>query len=104
MDLEKTLKARHGRYGNFAEQAKLCVSIKNIMRFSLAEDCVGMADREGWKALTPYQQEALDNIALKVSRILSGDPNYTDNWHDIQGYAKLVEDELKAIDNGNTRG
>ncbi len=31
-------------------------------------------------------------IADKIARILNGDPNYKDNWHDIQGYAKLAED------------
>ena len=36
----------------------------------------------------------LGTIADKIGRILSGDPNYADNWHDIQGYAKLVEDRL----------
>jgi hypothetical protein len=38
--------------------------------------------------------EALDMIAVKISRILTGDPNYSDNWHDIQGFAKLVENRL----------
>ena len=28
-------------------------------------------------------------------KILNGDPNYVDNWHDIIGYAKLIEDRLR---------
>ena len=24
----------------------------------------------------------------------NGDPNYADSWHDIAGYAKLVEDRI----------
>src|SRR5690606_10084595 len=33
----------------------------------------------------------------KIARILIGDPNYADNWHDIQGYAKLVEERLPTL-------
>lgn len=32
--------------------------------------------------------------AHKQARILNGDPNYADSWHDIAGYATLVEQEL----------
>lgn len=35
------------------------------------------------------QREALDMIAVKMSRILNGDPNYADHWDDIAGYAFL---------------
>ena len=35
-------------------------------------------------------------ILHKIGRILNGDPNYADSWHDIAGYAKLVEDELSG--------
>ena len=47
-----------------------------------------------WDTLQGYQKQALDTIADKISRILTGDPTYLDNWHDIQGYAKLVENIL----------
>jgi hypothetical protein len=33
-------------------------------------------------------------IQHKIARILNGDPTYTDNWHDIAGYATLVEQHL----------
>ena len=38
--------------------------------------------------------EALDMIAHKIGRILAGNPSHADHWHDIQGYAKLIEDRL----------
>lgn len=38
------------------------------------------------------QYEALDMIATKIARILSGDPNTRDHWADIAGYAKLGEE------------
>ena len=37
----------------------------------------------------PVHREALDMIALKLSRILSGQANFKDHWDDIAGYAKL---------------
>jgi len=36
-------------------------------------------------------------ILHKIARIVNGDPDYTDSWHDIAGYAKLVEDRLNGI-------
>jgi hypothetical protein len=33
-------------------------------------------------------------ILHKIARIVNGDSNYADSWHDIGGYAKLVVDEL----------
>lgn len=88
-DLDATLNERGSRYGDFRDHAVLCVNLKETMR------CW-----HGWSNLEPYQQQALETIMDKVARILNGDPNYADNWHDIQGYAKLVEDRLpKALDN-----
>lgn len=29
-----------------------------------------------------------------MKRILNGDPDYHDSWHDIAGYAQLVADQL----------
>ena len=40
-------------------------------------------------------QHALDMIAVKLGRILAGDPNYVDNWRDIAGYATKVLEQLE---------
>lgn len=40
--------------------------------------------------LSYVQAEALDMIASKISRILSGDPDFKDHWEDIVGYATLA--------------
>ena len=42
------------------------------------------------------QEDALMMISVKISRILNGDPNYSDNWRDIAGYATLVADRLDS--------
>jgi hypothetical protein len=43
-------------------------------------------------------------IQHKVARILNGEPDYSDNWHDIAGYATLVDDLLSAKPGGITDG
>lgn len=35
-------------------------------------------------------------IAVKIARILVGDCNHPDHWHDIAGYATLVADRLEG--------
>lgn len=42
-------------------------------------------------------------IAGKIARIINGDPNYVDSWHDIAGYATLIEQELKEKDANTTK-
>jgi hypothetical protein len=46
-----------------------------------------------WESLSYQQAEALDMIASKLSRIMCN-PNHKDSWHDIAGYATLVEETL----------
>lgn len=79
--VEATLAERGARYGDFSDHALIAQQLQDTMRLPA-----------GWERLTPVQKQALTVIADKIARILSGDPNYTDNWHDIQGYAKLAED------------
>lgn len=78
-----TLEQRGERYGKFADHARLSQSIKRAM----------MEGRQ-WNNLADDQREALEMVAHKVARILNGDPNYHDSWHDIIGYVKLIEERL----------
>jgi hypothetical protein len=41
------------------------------------------------------QREALDYIAGKLSRILSGQPGHADHFRDIAGYAELAARECE---------
>lgn len=86
--VDATVEERGSRYGAFKDGADIMQSLKTVMR-----------DTPNWSSLTPSQREALEMIQHKIGRILNGDPNYTDSWHDIQGYARLVEEEL----NGNVK-
>lgn len=95
MSIESTLAERGNRYGDFTDHADLAQGIQfRMQRFCLkADNADGFI--EPWKDhLNNVQRQALTVIADKIARILSGDPDYADNWHDIQGYAKLVEDRL----------
>jgi hypothetical protein len=83
MDINATLAERGARYGDFATHAAICQRIKE-----------SMWRNPGWSRLAPDQAQALETIADKIARMLNGDPNYHDNWHDIVGYAKLVADRL----------
>jgi hypothetical protein len=50
------------------------------------------ADMHGaprWHLLSASQKEALDMIAVKLSRIVCGNPSEPDHWDDIMGYALL---------------
>lgn len=84
--IDDTLAERGARYGDFTFHAEVAQQLQDVMR----TDYGGVQ----WSHLSNIQKQALTTIADKIARILTGDPNYADNWHDIQGYAKLVEDRL----------
>lgn len=83
-NLEKTLDERGKRYGEFKDIAAISQNLKNCMQ--------KFGDGSMWDRLSADKQESLEMIQHKIARILVGDPDYKDNWHDIAGYAKLAED------------
>lgn len=94
-EINKTLEERGSRYGDFTDHAAVAQALQNVMRNAYAPEKDGPAKATNlWDKLPDTQKQALTVIADKIARILTGDPNYADNWHDIQGYAKLVEDRL----------
>jgi len=86
MTIENTLVERERRYGSLKGHAAISQGLKKTM-FNAGK----------WHQLSDDKQEALEMICHKIARILNGDSEYKDNWHDICGYAKLIEDTL----NGN---
>ena len=91
MSVDNTLAERGARYGDFTDHAELAQGLQDIMRGFRKLGPQGQIVNP-WAKLDSVKRQALTVIADKIARILSGDPNYTDNWHDIQGYAKLAED------------
>lgn len=82
-DIKATLAQRGSRYGDWFEDS------------ACADGLIQHLKDYGWKDVPPMQRHALRMILTKVSRIVNGDPTYADNWHDIAGYATLVEARLK---------
>lgn len=65
-------------HGKFEDNAYVSQAIKNVMKST-----------KNWDSLTPAQIEALEMIALNMSRILGGDNNYAKHWEQIKNYAEL---------------
>jgi hypothetical protein len=84
-DINTTLSIRQGTHGDFRTNGYIMQKLKDQLRAM-----------DGWKKLSPEQREALDMICHKMGRILTGNPNEPDHWHDISGYAKLVENIIRT--------
>lgn len=69
---------RNKTHGSFEMNGKISQATKQLWRGT-----------PGWEMLTDDQREALDVIALKVSRILSGQAKFKDHWLDMGGYSHL---------------
>lgn len=82
-DVDNTLNERANTHGKFEDVA-------HYYRYSMR-----LLENHG-EHLTDSQYMALSMIFGKVARVLSGNPDFVDHWHDMQGYAKLVEDQLLA--------
>lgn len=85
MDIKATLAEREGQHGNFEEHATCTQKLKEVV-----SQCLKDFHKDD-EHLLYAQQEAIDMILHKVGRIVAGNPNIVDHWHDIAGYALLVE-------------
>lgn len=83
--LSETLADRKPRYGRFDHHAARARAFINVAEASA-----------NWNKLPPDTQHATCYILDKLARALEGDPDYSDNWHDIAGYATLIEDRLNG--------
>ena len=90
VSVDKTLNARAEMYGKFKDGAALMQSIKRTLADHAAKHGKTFADD---------QWEALEMIVHKIGRIVNGDPDVTDHWVDIAGYATLIAERLE----GNSR-
>lgn len=88
--VDEIIDDRGNQYGTFMFGANVAIRLKGTMHNAIMQQNLGLA---------PDQLLALDMIAVKISRILSGNPAHVDSWLDIAGYAKLVADRLQ----GNAR-
>ncbi len=82
MNINDTLAEREKTHGSFETHAQISQKLKLV--------CYTFSQSE----LSQDQKEAIDMICHKLARILNGNPNYHDHWHDIAGYATLVANRL----------
>lgn len=83
-NIQNTLNERNSTHGDFMPQATFAQDLKEQVR-----------DEPRYNDMSYDQKEALDMILTKISRILHGNPNHADSWHDIAGYATLVVNRLE---------
>jgi hypothetical protein len=84
--IEATLAERQSTYGNFEDVAFVTENIMSVL---------GSVRVNGLSELPTTHRMALYMIASKMARIVNGDFNFIESWHDISGYAKLVEDLIR---------
>lgn len=74
------LAQRGATHGDFKENARISQATKELWRAS-----------PGWDKLTDIEKESLEQISLKIARILSG-KSTREHWEDVGGYSKLAGD------------
>lgn len=83
-DIRKTLDEREKTHGLFATHADISQGLMQV------------CERAGYKTKLSWPQcEALEMILHKIARIINGNPDHHDHWHDIAGYAQLIADMLR---------
>lgn len=88
-EINKILEERGARYGKFKDHANIAQRLKYVVHEGISANRAEFQDD---------QTEALEMICHKIARILNGDPDYSDSWRDIAGYATLVADRLEGIE------
>ena len=74
--IEDTIEARGATHGDPERNAVVYTELRDIFATG--------------RRLDLLQEWALDMIAHKLARIVTGNPNEPDHWHDIAGYATIV--------------
>lgn len=78
MSTENLLNERGSTHGDFTDNARISQEIKRVMYTS-----------KNWDKMHDIHREALEYIAGKIGRLLSGQWDFQDSYDDIAGYAML---------------
>jgi len=79
------LKEREKTHGSYTLTAQTAQTLKRLFR-----------NAPSYADMTTAQRESMDMIAVKLARIMCGNPHDPDHWLDISGYATLIVGELNA--------
>ncbi len=80
-DIQETLSEREVQHGSFRDNAVIEVKLRHVLNL------------HGGR-LGPTQNIAVGRIMMKLGRILGGGHRHSDTWHDIAGYALMIEKEI----------
>lgn len=83
MEAQTIIDERQKTHGEFSDNAAMSQMLKAVF------------NNYGRDKRSAVQNEALDLIAVKLSRILSN-PIVSDHWDDIAGYATLAANEIRS--------
>lgn len=80
------LTERGSKYGSFTRLSVYEQLLKDAIR-----------NHPQWEQLRPFEKTAIEMILHKVARLVNGGggSNHLDTVIDIQGYAKLIQDEYE---------
>lgn len=91
-NINETLITRRSNYGKFEDNANVTQSLMDVIESS-----------PNYKKLSNAHKECFHMIFHKIARIVCGDLGYIDNYHDIVGYAKLLEEHLEEVEQNKKR-
>ena len=74
---------RSKTHGSFEKNAEISQALKRLFRENMSPN------------ISDIHREALDQIAMKLSRILSGHAEFRDHWADLSGYSLLALEACK---------
>lgn len=84
-DVNSTIEERGHSYGEYKDGAQIAMDL-----FEVAQEA------PSYRKMDAGQRYAMFMFCAKMARVLNGDPNHKDSWHDIAGYATLVEERIGA--------
>lgn len=89
IDGQRIIEEREATHGSFASTATIAQGLKLVMSAG-----------PNFNRLDHVKIEALECIAIKIARILCGNPCETEHWADVSGYAELVLQDLRRTTTG----
>jgi len=80
-NVKETIKDRNSSYGDYGDQSEIAEQL-----------IIAMENTPGWSKLCAYKKQSMRMIQYKIARLLNGNSNHVDSWHDIAGYAELAKE------------
>lgn len=77
-DINQVLAERGDNYGDWGRECRMNETIIEAL-----------ATGEGWGRMEATQREAIRRMVMKMVRIANGNPDHSDSWTDLEGYARL---------------